>query len=265
MKKTFRSAMLSTICMLVVAVMSLTGVTYAWFQQGEKATVTGMQMNVDVAEGGFEVSTAQNGTYGNALTLTVNTDQVKPVSTANAKNFYDVEFNPANTAEIKSIAGNATNVIVQDLWLRNTSTEEVVYVNLIDSVIKAAVNSKFGGATNDAYLAARMAILNAEGNIIGGIYSPDPDEASYNALQGTSNGYFAAYTGTDAATTSITTVGLDDIEIELPKMSNANTYNPVHIQVVIWLEGQDTDAKQHNAGGAFDISLNFQKVDKTQG
>ena len=46
MKKTLRRAMLSTICMLVVAVMSLTGVTYAWFSQSTTAKVDGMTMEI---------------------------------------------------------------------------------------------------------------------------------------------------------------------------------------------------------------------------
>ena len=50
MKKTLRKAMLSTICMLIVAVMSLTGVTYAWFTMADNATVEGIEMNV-IADG----------------------------------------------------------------------------------------------------------------------------------------------------------------------------------------------------------------------
>ena len=56
MKKTLRRAMLSTICMLVVAVMSLTGVTYAWFSQSTTAKVDGMEMNIGTAGAGLQVS-----------------------------------------------------------------------------------------------------------------------------------------------------------------------------------------------------------------
>ena len=261
MKNTMRKAMLSTIAMLVVAVMSLTGVTYAWFTAGDYATVTGMTMNVATAAGGVEVS-ADNATWANNVTLTTNTDLVKPVSTANAKDFYDVEFNPANSAEIKAVAGSASNVIVQKLYLRNTGTEDVS-VNLNYTTITSAVNAKNNNKETDIVNAARMAVLNKDGAVIGGIYAP-ATEGKYYAINNTTTDYFPAYGAHTSATTEITTKGLADIVIPLPKMPSATSYSVVEITVVIWVEGQDTDAINQNAGGAFDIALNFQKVGTTQ-
>ena len=40
--------------MLVVAVLSLTGITYAWFTSGTTATVSGMKVEVAVADGGVQ-------------------------------------------------------------------------------------------------------------------------------------------------------------------------------------------------------------------
>ena len=62
MKNTFRRATLSTICMLVVAVMSLTGVTYAWFTQGTQATVDTFDINVEASAGNLMIAMAgENG------------------------------------------------------------------------------------------------------------------------------------------------------------------------------------------------------------
>jgi hypothetical protein len=256
-----RKAMLSTIAMLVVAVISLTGVTYAWFTAGDYATVSGMTMNVATAAGGVEVS-ADNTTWANNVTLTTNTDLVKPVSTANAKNFFDVEFNPNNSAEIKAVAGSTDNVIVQKLYLRNTGTEDTS-VNLNYTTIASAANSKNQNKETNIVNAARMAVLDKDGTIISGIYAPSTEQ-KYYAINNTTSDYFAAYGAHTSATTEITTKGLSDIVINLPKMPTSTTYSVVEITVVIWVEGQDTDAINQNAGGAFDIALNFQKVGTTQ-
>lgn len=258
MKKQFRTAMLSTACLLVVAVMSLTGVTYAWFTYGTQAEVTGMQMNVATADGGVEVSTTQDGVYASAMTLDPKLDQVKPVSTADAVEFFNVELNPANTSQIKAIEGSTDNVIIQTLWLRNTGTEKVT-VNLAGTTITSAENATTKG-TSDIVKAARMAVLDADNNIIGAIYSPQMNEAAYNAIQATTEEYFAMYGSHATGTTSITTGSLDNIVIELPGMTDATTYNPVQITVVIWVEGQDSDAVNQNANGAFNIELVFAKV-----
>lgn len=283
MSKTFRRAAMSTICMLIVAVMSLTGATYAWFTAGDYATVSGMKINVDVASGGVEVSGDNGTTWGNTLVLSTGVDKLVPVSSADGKNFFDIEFSPSNSTLIKSIAATDTTkkVLSVPLQLRNTGAAEDVTVNLNYSTIVAAVNKLFDAnndKTTDIYKAARLAVLK-DGAIVGGIYSPDDVDkvaaTATNAINAASgNDYFTVYTGTQTqvaegqtpatVAASTLTVGLDAIEITLPKMTNATTYNPVSITVVIWLEGQDTDAVNANAGGAFDISLNFQKKGTTK-
>ena len=71
MKNTFRKAALSTICMLIVAVVSLTGVTYAWFTQGTQATVSDFNVGVEASAGNLMIAQADgNGalTWGTAIT-----------------------------------------------------------------------------------------------------------------------------------------------------------------------------------------------------
>ena len=91
MSKTFRRAAMSSICMLIVAVMSLTGATYAWFTSGEKAVVEGMTMNINTADGGIQASigNAETADWGSVLKLTNATkDTVNPVSTVDAEAFF---------------------------------------------------------------------------------------------------------------------------------------------------------------------------------
>ena len=132
MKNTFRKAALSTICMLIVAVMSLTGVTYAWFSQGTVSSVKGMSVEVEAAEGGIFIATNSTSTVPAAdsfkSNITLNyanfggADGVSPVSTAAGANeawkFYTGEL--LSTVEIKSVEDTTgTNFIKTFLFLRN--------------------------------------------------------------------------------------------------------------------------------------------------
>ena len=56
MKKQIRKAMLCTIAMMVAAIVSLTGVTYAWFSESNEATVDGIKMDVISKDGGVYIS-----------------------------------------------------------------------------------------------------------------------------------------------------------------------------------------------------------------
>ncbi|MBR0450322.1 MAG: hypothetical protein IIX30_05865, partial [Clostridia bacterium] len=56
MKKQLRKAMICTVAMMLVAVLTLTGVTYAWFSTSNEATVDGITMQVAAYEGGIYIS-----------------------------------------------------------------------------------------------------------------------------------------------------------------------------------------------------------------
>ena len=64
MKKKLFKAMLPTISLLLVAVMSLTGVTYAWFTSGKTAQVEAFDVKVKAVDGILLSLTGFNGTWG---------------------------------------------------------------------------------------------------------------------------------------------------------------------------------------------------------
>ena len=57
MKKQLRKAMICTVAMMLVAVLTLTGVTYAWFSENNEAYVNGLNMAVVKSSGGVYIST----------------------------------------------------------------------------------------------------------------------------------------------------------------------------------------------------------------
>lgn len=160
MKKTFRKAMLSTVAMLIVGVMSLTGVTYAWFTSGTTATVDNVVLNVESATGGLQVSKT-GAVWGSSVNLAIN-EQLSPVSTVGALNtsgdgadnsmiFFKGTVDPANYDNVTSEAVSA-GYVSTFIYLKN-DTGDAVTVNL--SGTNPAVVDGFG---KSAHFASRLGI-----------------------------------------------------------------------------------------------------------
>lgn len=65
MRKQIRKAMICTIAMMLVAVVTLTGVTYAWFSESNAAVVDGVTIDVVTKAGGVLMAKVANpGEYG---------------------------------------------------------------------------------------------------------------------------------------------------------------------------------------------------------
>ena len=102
MKKQIRKAMICTIAMMLMAVVSLTGVTYAWFTQSETAKVDSMTIGVVSKAGGVLMSGSPNTGWAYKLSVGYREDNVWPASTAPQNitaaghlQFYDSVINEA--------------------------------------------------------------------------------------------------------------------------------------------------------------------------
>lgn len=67
MKKLFKGA-IPTIAVLLAAIMSLTGLTYAWFTNGDTATVDTVNVGVKSVDGLLISANGYNGTWGSSMT-----------------------------------------------------------------------------------------------------------------------------------------------------------------------------------------------------
>lgn len=271
MKKQFRTAMLSTACMLIVAVMSLTGVTYAWFTAGNDARIDGMDVTVTSSDGGIEIWNETTNEWASRLTMSTGLASVKPVSTANGTTFFEASVNAENSSQIVSSTANPAYYYTKTLRVRNTGSDPIT-VNLAGTTITAKewVEGESTFENTDIFGAARIYIkytipAESEGGdatVVEYFFAPH-DSATYYGIKEASKGkgekntdvYFTINAANEAYTKAITPVGATDCEIELPA-SGA----PVDVYIAVWLEGQDPDCNNDNAGGAFDIVLQFTKV-----
>lgn len=181
MKKLFKGAV-PTIALLLVAVMSLTSLTYAWFTAGDTATVDTVDVSVKDVEGLLISPNGINGTWGSTMTPLFHLDAngsteisgktpnltLRDVSTVGALSngkmqFFSAEYDNKYDALISSTAltdilyqdPNNTdqyyaNWIAFDVYLKNESASEFT-INLDGSAIDATAMTR---------AVARVAVVN---------------------------------------------------------------------------------------------------------
>ncbi len=285
MNKTFRKAMLSTICMLVVAVVSLTGVTYAWFSQGTAAEVTGLNVQVEAATGGIMIAGAETntlpnaGSFANTLSLAgINFGSadggVTPVSTVGGKsgfNFFSANLVTPTT--ITTTADDGSNVFKYYLFLRNADADVNMTINLGANESTTAGETMITDvAGKQIATAARIGLRYVETkNLSGGAATTN---GSVNGTTG--YGIFSnagtAYQGVQAENSEAFAMSNADDKTNLgvvdPLAANEwSIYVPddsiVVVELLVWVEGQDAACINANANSQFNVSLVLDKVSET--
>lgn len=288
MNKNLRKAMISAICMLIVGVMSLTGVTYAWFTSSSSATVTGMTFDVYSPVGGVLISDTYNTNWGYSIELAKSEaafENFMPVSTSDNLVGGKLQFfaGTVNTTpsqgelgdEIYTLEAGSTAYFAKNLYLYNDGSE-AVSVNLAGTVI--GFNTT-GEKNNGAEQAMRLALVKhgvydqktasvAPAGATDGvaIYEPHSDthvdgtltgKLPYYGITGASgvNEWFDS-TKASAYTEEVKTVELDDESMTIT-VPAGQCYA---VTVYIWLEGQDVDCVNSVGGSNLMAALSFTKT-----
>jgi hypothetical protein len=280
MKNTMRKAMLSTIAMLVVAVMSLTGVTYAWFSASTTAKVEGMTMNVGTAGAGLQVAKV-GGEFGAEIDFAyagqTGNDKLQPVSTVDGLKFYTATVDVNNPGMILSSAEDTTmkNVWASEFRMRNTGTGDIT-VKLSAEVFSDYIDATGKASGRDAWKAARIAVvqvtdgstLKTTGNAASGatagvkfIYGNNAD-VSYKGLNGAGTNFRVDGTTAGSPVADVTPLKttLDACTVVVPGMTDANVQQEATYKILIWFEGQDIECDNENALSSFNAAVNFEVV-----
>ena len=288
MNKNLRKAMISAICMLIVGVMSLTGVTYAWFTSSSSATVTGMTFDVYSPVGGVLISDTFNTDWSYSIELQdASFTNFMPLSTSDnltggKLNFFAGTVNTAPTLgelgdEIYTLEAGDGSYFAKTLYLYNDGAE-AVSVNLAGTTI--AFNTA-GEKNNKAETAMRLALVKhgqydqktasvapSAGSAGVAIYEPHAETHVDGTLTGKlpyygitaasgMNNWFDS-TGDSLYTEEVNTVvdlASDDLTVTVDAgMCYAVT-------VYIWLEGQDVDCVNSVGGSNLMAALHFTKTE----
>lgn len=160
MKKQIRRAMLATVAMMLMGVVSLTGVTYAWFSQSDTASVEGMKLGIESRDGGVLMSAVPNpGASGWAYMINLDWTgtKFKPASTApsnlNAGNlvFYNGVINEAKTYMVTTSELAAANELgVGQSEAEGHYVKKTIYFNNVeDNDIKVSLGANISGDTTE--------------------------------------------------------------------------------------------------------------------
>ena len=171
MKKQLRKAMICTVAMMLVAVLTLTGVTYAWFSVSDAASVTDMSIQVESRDGGVYISTKPYEDFGTSISFDVKKDangmsinKFDPVSTSGRLDgngklvFFTGSLTSPTDAmldidEVKATDQEAAEgmFLVQDVYFDNSTGSGLLVVSLKDTIIESTnSNKKIQAATRIA-------------------------------------------------------------------------------------------------------------------
>lgn len=250
MKKTMKkSALLSSVAMLIVSAIVLTSATYAWFSSSKVVAVeeldasvkvtTGLLISVDKGgEWGTQVDFADavsvNGTWGAGYQNDMVFD---PVSTADGETWISAVYNEDTSTLDTSAAVVGTNLVAVPLWVTGP----------VDANVKAVV--KFDGTDSQAAKCMKFALVpaNEAGDAVASGAYADAVAAEANAdnkFMGISSAGTAATSGayvSDGGKTINEVAADGGITFTIP--AGTSTDAPMKYVAFLWLEGNDADCE----------------------
>ena len=267
MKKTMRkSALLSSIAMLIVSAIVLTSATYAWFSSSKKVYVQELEASVKVTTG-LLISVDKGGEWGTSFDFddaVANKDGwskasdveiFNPVSTANGNTWLAATYEEGNLVE--GTVNYGKDFVAVPIWVTGPAGSEVKAV------------ADFTGTEGQSLKCVKFALLEADasGSVTGSYSKAVAADGSRAGFEGTSTAGAVADTEERddnafvVSGTSISEVAADGgITFTIPNDGSVTTDAPMMFVAYIWLEGNDTDCamlKFDVAGEdvAFNLSL----------
>jgi hypothetical protein len=255
-----RHKLIPAIIMLIVAAITMSTASYAWFTMSNRVEVTGINLEV-VAPTNILIRNKGLGDFLSSVTVSSpagrlnnasSFDGVSLFTVSNPIDFVD-EFGNTTTgvsltdATSTPVAGTDGYYVDFELQLVNTGGEGVI-VGLDALEITTVTTSAADGEIIEA---VRFAILKGGENSKGAVFSQTPK---------TLNVY-----DPEVSLSSLTTVNTHANLFTLPAngVSDASLSNPdgvLDITVRVWIEGEDPACITANAGAEFAVTFDFYVV-----
>jgi len=292
MKKTLFKALIPTMAMILVAIMALTGTTYAWFTNVQKATVDTIDIQIDAASN-MKIATANGAgtattTWTNTLLLsdlkasgtskfptwdsTLNKyKNFKPTSNSGSStNDFDGKFftavNSSASGYIDNGTSDTTNFIKFEVYVWNDSPDTmtvklrgstVTADNSCDTALRIALVD-LGQITtniNSATVATSSGIQTAKAQI----WSPNE---TVHVASGITNSVVtkalkSSWTGSKTDSASDVTENQNVVTSPENISFSINASGVQKVAIYVWVEGQDVDCINAIAASDFHLALMF--------
>jgi len=264
-----RHKLIPAIIMLLVAAITMSTASYAWFTMSTKVEVSGIDLavvapaNILIRE---KLSTPVVFSSAAVITAASNpTGKLNHVSSLEGVNFFTID--DATAAGVNPTTGALpANPTISDVSNQPVTTSPGYYydykLELVNTgnaqvqigVRNVVVSPKVGSNPADVGIAkaVRFAVLNAAGTAVINAAAPvfSDDQVTLAALTGT-GGTTQSVTSDDKYQNNLFTLSAGGI---------ADKDNPSgHLEVTIrvWIEGQDLNCKTANANSAFTVQFEF--------
>ena len=265
MKKSRKKILLSSIAMLLVALVALGSATFAWFSVSK--TVTADQISVKaVATAGLEISnTGADGTYATSVHFSDATPvDLKPVSwdivsdhpgyipggnvapdggAYTGTDYKSVGSRPT-VADTGVRKGSNTYFAVYDVWVRSAAEGSTRVGHNVDVNVKAAAGDKDGTGFVRAYLIDKSTASNSKVFAAGA--------ATTTAIAGTDS-------SASGGTASVSAVDFNSTENHVT--ATDATTNGKAYELVVWYEGTDADCVDGGKNAVANLTLEFTATD----
>lgn len=236
---TKKRALISSVAMLLVAIIALGTATFAWFTQNTQATADELQVRT-IKASELQVSDAENE-WGD--TIHYNFDKVlKPASSADGNTWLAAVAASKSSYEAGTVSDISSKldgyVFKEQLNVRNNGAAAVENVKIKFNL------SEIEGGGEGKY--ARLAIVEADKKGTDATLTGSFKDNVYAATAGDSA---EAFTSTAKATTTVTAKSGANAEFNVGNLTAKGQDGAVkYYNIYLWFEGQDTDCKDVNGG-----------------
>ena len=262
---TFRKkALLSSIAMLLVALVALGSATFAWFASNPNANASGLSLKT-TASTGLVIRTESDDVWSHAAKFynaqQVTTFNLTPASQnqedGNANKFYTIDAADAkesdyDTAKTVTAASVATcsnkkfttgDVFAEKVYFRlsdGSSAADAQGKKVYLTAVTITPNESAAAQTKPMTNAIRVAIADANNNILG----------TYSLTDATANGVLVP--DTDNKPTKVDTFDLAtaatglNVECYSTNLTTSETLGSNYVTVYVYLDGQDTNCFSDN-------------------
>jgi hypothetical protein len=242
---TRKRALISSVAMLLVAMIALGTATFAWFST--KTTATAKNVKVKTSQASSLVLSLDQQTWASEIDLAIE-KTLEPGSTADLSNWFAATSTgyDQGTVDTDTIGAATadTNYVAKTFYAKSIGADMSVDWSILFDAAQVA--------TDKNYMRAAMTI---SGNGITGAQKVFW-WADGSTETGTSTNSTSAITSTAGATTAVTSSTATTGTI-----SNQLTKDEVYtINLYVWFEGQDAQCIDTKAGTVCDFDIQFSKT-----
>lgn len=244
-----RRALISSVAMLLVALVALGSATFAWFTSSTTATASGINVKTTQASD-LQISKSDMA-WGSSVSYGTTQQTFEPCSTVNGTNWFSGEGTSRTDGTQKSgqdwgviSPANASGYYFTEMLnVRNNGTAPVTGVTYSFSIGEVPASS------GKNYLRVAVAEVTAADDTAAKTTAPtaaqfqagvyDLDGVAYNGVS-----------AVDTATTQITPKTTYTVNIGRLEGKTASATDTKYYRIYVWFEGQDAECTDANAGNS---------------